>query len=103
MNNAHEFNLDAAQREIDQRSAQGEDMSRAYVADDYSIRFKPVDEHRESIQIVADFAARSRQQYATTKKWTKHPDGSCETIRVPVALLNRIRDMAEAHGIQVAP
>ena len=28
---AHEYNLDAAYREIDARAAQGEDMSKAYV------------------------------------------------------------------------
>lgn len=55
----------------------------------------------ESVQIVAEFAARSRVRYAGTKEWTVHPDGSCETIRVPVALLNRIREMAEEFGIPV--
>jgi len=37
---AHEFNLDAAQREIDARAAEGEDMSLAYIAADYSIKFR---------------------------------------------------------------
>lgn len=39
-NESHQQNLDAAQREIDQRQAEGEDMSNAYIAEDYSIKFR---------------------------------------------------------------
>lgn len=46
----------------------------------------------EAVKIAADFAARARETYAYTKKWTATPSDNCETIRVPVALLNRIRD-----------
>lgn len=39
MTSAHELNLDAAYREIARRSAEGENMSLAYVAADLSIKF----------------------------------------------------------------
>lgn len=39
---AHQQNLDAAQREIDRRAAEGEDMSRAFVNPiTYAIEFRP--------------------------------------------------------------
>lgn len=55
-------------------------------------------EQREAVQVVTEFATSARKQYAATKELTCQPDGSCQTIRVPVALLNRIRDMAELFG-----
>lgn len=47
----------------------------------------------EAIKAVAEFAEQSREKYAATKEWTSTKSDSCETIRVPVALLNRIREM----------
>jgi len=49
----------------------------------------------DMLKEISEFASRSRTQYADTKEWTSHIDGSCMTIRVPVALLNRIRELAE--------
>lgn len=55
---------------------------------------------REAAQIVGEFAKRARKEYEQTKELTTNNGGTCMTIRVPVALLNRIRDMAEAFGIK---
>lgn len=46
----------------------------------------------EAVKIAADFSERVRRTYAHTKEWTSNGAESCETIRVPVALLNRVRD-----------
>jgi len=51
-----------------------------------------------TLRDVHEMAERARRIYARTKQWTINPDQSCETIRVPVALLNRIRDLAEAEA-----
>ena len=48
------------------------------------------------INTVVDFAAQSRKQYADSKELTTTDSHGCETIRVPVALLNRIRDLGIA-------
>lgn len=50
---------------------------------------------RDHVRTISAMAERARKQYAKTKEWTSHDDGSCMTIRVPVALLNRIRELAE--------
>lgn len=55
----------------------------------------------ESVQIVAEFANRSRAEYDNTRELTPLDSGTCMTIRVPVALLNRIRDMADEFGLKV--
>mgnify|MGYP000868663696 CR=1 FL=1 len=52
----------------------------------------------EAVQVVTEFAANARKQYAATKELTAQPNGTCSTIRVPVALLNRVRDMGESFG-----
>jgi hypothetical protein len=56
---------------------------------------------KDLIGTIVTFAAQSRERYASTKEWTIGAVSSCETIRVPVALLNRIRDLGEA--MQPAP
>ncbi len=55
----------------------------------------PADLH-EHITTVVDFAARSSKEYEATKEWTVLPSNSCMTVRVPVALLHRIRELGEA-------
>lgn len=60
------------------------------------------DNINEAITGVAEFAERSRKEYASTKEWTALPAHSCETIRVPVALLNRIRDLHELFAARPA-
>ncbi|UIS65440.1 putative baseplate wedge protein [Acidovorax phage AP1] len=54
----------------------------------------------ETMQTVLEFAERARTQYESSKEWTSMESGSCMTIRVPVALLNRIREMGEAYGLR---
>lgn len=49
----------------------------------------------DAVTEIADFAEASRKEYANTKEWTTTPDHSCMTIRVPVALLNRIKEAGE--------
>lgn len=49
----------------------------------------------EAVKHVAEYAERERMVRKETKEWTTGKDSSCETIRVPVSLLNRIRDMRE--------
>lgn len=47
----------------------------------------------EAITKLAEFADDCRKNYKSTEDWTLDDNGgSCTTIRVPVALLNRIRD-----------
>lgn len=52
-------------------------------------------EQRKIVDTVTKFAKRSLQEYKSTKEWTTLKQHSCETIRVPVALLKRIKDMEE--------
>lgn len=49
----------------------------------------------EAVAEIADFAEASRKEYGNTKEWTATANHSCMTMRVPVALLNRIREAAE--------
>lgn len=56
---------------------------------------------RAALQTVVDMAAESRKRYADTKEWTSRPSHSCETIRVPVALLKRIAEIGDAMAEQV--
>lgn len=49
----------------------------------------------EAIADIAEWAAASRQEYAESKEWTQTKDHACMTIRVPVAILNRIREAGE--------
>jgi hypothetical protein len=55
---------------------------------------------RDNIMTIARMAADARRNYADSKEWTNRNCGSCMTIRVPVALLNRIRDLAEENEIK---
>jgi hypothetical protein len=48
----------------------------------------------EAVAEIAEFAESSRKEYGSTKEWTANKGHSCMTIRVPVALLNRIREAA---------
>lgn len=59
-------------------------------------------ELKDQIEVVARFAEESRERYIETREWTHQRDSSCMTIRVPVALLNRIRDLAKAAGVETA-
>lgn len=52
-------------------------------------------ELRDQLKTVIDFAARSREEYKSTSEWTSTKDHSCQTIRVPTALLNRIKEIEE--------
>jgi len=49
----------------------------------------------ELLRTIVEFAERSREEYKETKEWTIQPGQSCMTIRVPVGLLNRIREIGE--------
>ena len=49
----------------------------------------------DAIKTIVEFAARSKREYEATKEWTAKSHGSCMTIRVPTALLNRIRDLGD--------
>ena len=52
-------------------------------------------DQKQILETVFEFAETARKNYDHTKQvWTVE-SGTCTTIRVPVALLNRIRDMAE--------
>lgn len=53
-------------------------------------------ELHEAIETVIKFGKRCREEYADSKEWTALAGHSCVTIRVPVALLNRIRDLEQA-------
>lgn len=52
-------------------------------------------EQTDAIKTIVDFAERSRDTYDDTREWTSRDNGSCMTIRVPVALLNRIRELGD--------
>lgn len=52
-------------------------------------------EQLELIQTIVAFAAEARIEYADTKKHTVTETRGCSTQRVPVALLNRIRELGE--------
>lgn len=54
----------------------------------------------DAIKTLSEFAKRSRERYAGTKLETEIDGVSCRTIRVPVSLLNRIRDLAIAVGVE---
>lgn len=54
---------------------------------------------RDAIRVLRDFAQDSREKYDDTREWTKLEGSSCMTIRVPTALLARIRDLAEDIGV----
>lgn len=58
-------------------------------------------ELKSAIKTVTKFAEEARNEYKSTEEWTRTErldgsDSSCVTIRVPVALLNRIRDLDAA-------
>lgn len=57
---------------------------------------------REAVEVVTGFATSARKQYAATKELTTLPSGTCMTIRVPVAMLNRIKEMGDLFGIPQA-
>lgn len=52
-------------------------------------------ELKDAIETVVRFAAGSKKEYKATKEWTASKNHSCQTIRVPTALLNRIKELAE--------
>ena len=49
----------------------------------------------DALDTIIAFAAQAKLTHAGTKEWTHGPTSSCMTIRVPTALLNRIRDVGE--------
>ncbi|MCM2575128.1 hypothetical protein NAT65_28890 [Achromobacter xylosoxidans] len=61
-------------------------------------------ETRDEIQTIAGMAQDARKDYASGKRFTSNDTdtSTCMTIRVPVAMLNRIRELAQAHGIHAA-
>ena len=54
----------------------------------------------DAIKTLSDFSERSRDRYADTKQETEIDGVSCRTMRVPVSLLNRIRELATAVGVE---
>ena len=56
-------------------------------------------EQLDILQTVIEFAAESKVKYKKTKEFTTENGGTCMTIRVPVALLNRIRELGEEFDI----
>lgn len=52
-------------------------------------------EQIEYLQTIIDFAESSRVKYDSSKALTMTCYDSCMTFRVPVALLNRIRELKE--------
>lgn len=52
-------------------------------------------ELKDAIVTVVRFAADSKKEYKDTKEWTASKNHSCQTIRVPTALLNRIKEIGE--------
>lgn len=48
---------------------------------------------QEAMKEIAIFAEHARQEYENTKELTVQDGSTCMTIRVPVSLLNRIREM----------
>lgn len=52
-------------------------------------------ELKDLLRTVIDFAAQSRKEYKSTSEWTSTENHSCQTIRVPTALLNRIKEIDE--------
>lgn len=59
------------------------------------------DSVEDGILTVGSMAERARKEYASTKETTTSASGTCSTIRVPVALLNRIRELAEIAGVSI--
>ncbi|MFY3646997.1 hypothetical protein ACOTET_22865 [Achromobacter xylosoxidans] len=61
-------------------------------------------ETRDEIQTIAGMAQDARKDYAGGKRFTSNDadTNTCMTIRVPVAMLNRIRELAQAHDIHAA-
>lgn len=61
-------------------------------------------ETRDEIQTIAGMAQVARKDYASGKRFTSNDadTNTCMTIRVPVAMLNRIRELAQAHDIHAA-
>lgn len=47
----------------------------------------------DAVSSLYEFQERVRSEYDCTKEITTSDTGTCMTIRVPVALLNRIRDL----------
>ena len=56
---------------------------------------------KDMILTVATMAENARSEYKDTEKWMATDMGSCMTVRVPTALLNRIRELAKQAGIDV--
>lgn len=48
-----------------------------------------------ALDTIIEFATTAKLTGQATKEWTAGPTHSCMTIRVPTALLNRIRDVGE--------
>lgn len=61
-------------------------------------------ETRDEIQTIAGMAQDARKDYARSKRFTSNDadTNTCMTIRVPVAMLNRIRDLAQTHDVHAA-
>lgn len=57
---------------------------------------------KDLIQTVASMAATARAEFSASKTWSTSDDGamSCMTMRVPVAMLNRIDELAAAAFIK---
>jgi len=57
---------------------------------------------KDLIQTIASMAATARAEFSASKTWSTSDDGamSCMTIRVPVAMLNRIDELAAAAFIK---
>lgn len=53
-------------------------------------------EQIDLIKTIVQFAAESRAEYGHTKEHTVTETRGCSTQRVPVALLNRIRELGES-------
>jgi hypothetical protein len=56
----------------------------------------------DQIKTVVQFARDASADYAKTKEWTRTSTTSCQTIRVPVAMLNRIAELGEMAGLAKA-
>lgn len=67
-----------------------------------AINLETIEQTTDNIRTIANMAASARKRYSDTKEFTSDETSSCMTIRVPVALLNRIRDLADELGIKTA-
>lgn len=60
------------------------------------------DDAVHDFRLIAEIARRARERYSGSHEWTVMEDLSCTTIRVPMSLLNRIRDLEEELEVQGA-